>query len=151
MYFLYKEYKMKSKLLSINYVRNFLCTTCSRNSLRERAQSERLQILGERLRRVRGPGVRHSLIPIISLHIPSPSSLPYHPFNSTSVHINFSPAQRTIHSSCSSSRWRRPTTIRGSLVLVPLLPSYSWKRCLCTFEAELFEDDPLKLLSITSS
>ena len=86
-----------------------------KNSLRERAQSERLQILGERLRRVRGPKVRRSLIPAIPSHIPPPSTLPYHPFNSTSVHINFFSAQRTIHNSCSSSRRRRPAAPQGTL------------------------------------
>ena len=86
---------------------------------------------------MRGPRVRHSLIPAIPSHILPPSTLPYHPFNSTSVQINFSPAQRTIHHLVTSSQRRRPAASRGT-------PSTS-------IAAEPFVEEPQELFLNTSS
>ena len=100
------------------------------DSLRQRAQSERLQILGERLRRVRGHRVRCSLIPIILIPYP------------TTVHIPISTLPTDDHPQqhLSSERTIRNTSIsiassstihfmRNTMPSMPLQPYHSWKHC----------------------
>ena len=128
------------KIIAFEYklCSNSLCTTCSRNFLRERAQSERLQILSERLRRVRGLRVRCSLIPnypiphSITIHIPI-SLPPTHPHPQQCLS-----SERTIHntfvfiasssSSCSRGMQRHhvhcSSTIPGSTARATLFHTF---------------------------
>ena len=134
MYSLCKEYN-EIQPFEFKLYSNPLCTTCSRDSLRERARSERLRNLSERLRWVRGPGVRRSHIlpypslihhiPIIPPLIPLPSTPITTPPAQLQLLRPISSSKDDPQSSGSSSQRRRPTTARGSIVPVPLLLSHS--------------------------
>ena len=70
---LFAKNTMKYNPFEFKLCLNPLCMSCPSDSLRERARSERLRNLGERLRWVRGPGVRHSQIhPYLSISFPYP-------------------------------------------------------------------------------
>ena len=135
-----------------------MCTTCSRDSLRERARSERLRNLSERLKWVRGPGVRRSLIlplfplfpqfrPLSHFH---PHPLLPHQLNS--IHFTLFPAQRTIH----KARVLHPEDVAR---LPPVEALFQYRRCcivresaiLVPPEVEPHKEDPLKSFFIAPS
>ena len=129
MYSLCKEYN-EIQPFEFKLCSNPLCTTCSRDSLRERARSERLRNLNERLRWVRGPGVRRShILPYPSLIHLIPAILPLIP--SPSTPLTTPPAQfRPLHIISSSKDNPQARVLHpGDVVRLPSVEVLFSYRC----------------------
>ena len=129
---LFEKNTMKYNSFEFKLCSNLLCTSCPSDSLRERARSERLHNLSERLRWVRGPRVRRShILPLSTsiLAIPPQIPLPFTPITTPPTQLQLLrpiSSSRTIHKACDlHPGGRQLTSVRGSIVLVPLLLYHS--------------------------
>ena len=123
---LFAKNTMKYNPFEFKLYSNPLCTSCPSDSLRERARSERLRNLGERLRWVRGPGVRRShILPYPSLiHLHSCYSAPY----PTPIHSHHHPSCSTVATSPHFQRKDDPQSLRSSSRRTST-DFCSWKLC----------------------